>query len=207
MRVVKTLLSTLPCCGSSGIGNSKRPASYKSRAMTHRLDPTKALEALLYVAPRVDGDLYTTLKALYIADKLHLERYGRQIYGDSYRAMDHGPTGSTAYDTMQDIRDRRRFRQGVAEADKAMRVSGDNKVTVLREASTYELSKSDIRALDAAIDKVSGRSFGEVRAEVHDSAWRSSKRNQWMSLESIAGTLKNGSDLVEYLRERIPAEK
>ena len=45
-----------------------------------RLDPRKALEVLLYVV-RSCHDMYTALKVIYFADRLHLERYGRLIAG------------------------------------------------------------------------------------------------------------------------------
>ncbi|MEP7246474.1 MAG: Panacea domain-containing protein [Gammaproteobacteria bacterium] len=63
-------------------------------------DPDKAVEAILFTSTTAGTTLYETLKLLYLADKLHLERYGRLIFGDHYVAMEHGPVGSDAYDVM-----------------------------------------------------------------------------------------------------------
>ncbi len=53
-----------------------------------RFDSEKALEAILYVASKAPvPDIYHVGKILYYADRAHLERYGRLITGDEYKAM------------------------------------------------------------------------------------------------------------------------
>ena len=66
-----------------------------------RFEPEKALEAILYVASKAQTDKYATLKILYLADKLHLERYGRFISGDYYHALRHGSTPMHSYDMLE----------------------------------------------------------------------------------------------------------
>ncbi len=66
----------------------------------HRLDTRKCLEAVVYVA-RAIPDRHRIMKALYLADKCHLQRYGRLIYSDAYRAMKYGPVPSRALDTVK----------------------------------------------------------------------------------------------------------
>ena len=48
-------------------------------------DADKAVHCLVYVLKKLGGvaDLYTLLKIIYFADKRHLERYGRFLFGDS----------------------------------------------------------------------------------------------------------------------------
>ncbi|MFA7087310.1 MAG: hypothetical protein WC145_11645 [Aliarcobacter sp.] len=55
-----------------------------------RFDPEKALTVWIYIAERVD-DHRGMYHLLYQADKLHLERYGRLIYGERYVAGEDGP--------------------------------------------------------------------------------------------------------------------
>ncbi len=47
--------------------------------------PEKALHVILYVADKLqrEDNLYAMLKVIYFADKDHLHRYGRFIFGDN----------------------------------------------------------------------------------------------------------------------------
>src|SRR5437762_2187452 len=55
----------------------------------------KALAGLLYFASESQGvtalDKYKLAKLVFLADKYHLVRYGRPIFGDFYRALEWGP--------------------------------------------------------------------------------------------------------------------
>src|SRR5690606_4362468 len=58
-----------------------------------------ALEAILYLAANSrDATLHRVFKLLYFAEKQHLEKYGRMITGDAYKAMEYGPVPSKSYD-------------------------------------------------------------------------------------------------------------
>jgi uncharacterized phage-associated protein len=64
----------------------------------------KLVQALAFLSLHGVDDL-TKLKAsklLYFADKIHLNRYGRPITGDSYACMDHGPVPSISLNEMND---------------------------------------------------------------------------------------------------------
>ena len=63
----------------------------------------KALETLVYLANK-DQRQYWVLKAIYLADKEHLQKYGRQMFGDRYIAMKLGPVPSLAYDIVKSVR-------------------------------------------------------------------------------------------------------
>jgi len=170
------------------------------------IDQEKALEALLYVAHRVGGDLYRTLKVLYLADKEHLRRYGRQIYGENYCAMSMGPTASLAYDTVKDVRENRRYTLGISGADSALTVIGNDYIKPLRQPDFDELSKSDIRVLTEIADEHGDQSFGEVMKATHDEAWEATALNQLMARDTIASSLDNGTELVHHLNDRFPGD-
>lgn len=170
-----------------------------ARRVMFQFEPEKTLEALLYVAQRVrEGDMYLTLKTLYVADKKSLGRYGRFVTGDWYCAMECGPVGSHAYDIVKFVRGDRPFAE-IAEAGSAFRMDG-NSIVPLREPRTEWLSKSDIECLDAAIAEMRNLRFRDARDVSHDDAWQATARNQRMSEEAIAETLENGKAVVEYLR-------
>ena len=58
----------------------------------------KVLEVILWLATALPGiDKYRLLKVLFLADKQHLNSYGRPIAGEQYVAMKYGPVPETAY--------------------------------------------------------------------------------------------------------------
>ena len=64
----------------------------------------KALETVVYLANK-DQRQYWVLKAIYLADKENLSKYGRQIFGDRYIAMQLGPVPSLAYVIVKSVRE------------------------------------------------------------------------------------------------------
>ena len=162
----------------------------------HKFDIEKTIEVILYIAQRCP-DMYTALKVLYFADKEHLAKYGRLISGDTYVAMSHGPVPSGAYDLVKYAR-----KDGVLwtniPLDKAFTVRGNN-IVPLREANTDYLSESDIESLNSAIEKYGTLSFSKLRQLSHDNAYKAADRNDFISLDAIAGTLPGGDLLTDYL--------
>ena len=55
--------------------------------MATELDTEKAIEVLLYIAPRMRNNLYNSLKIIYLADKAHLSATGTFMYGESYSCL------------------------------------------------------------------------------------------------------------------------
>ncbi len=56
----------------------------------------KATQALNFFAQKKDGKInkMKAIKLIYLADRLHLRKYGRPVVGDKYLAMKYGPVGS-----------------------------------------------------------------------------------------------------------------
>ena len=172
-------------------------------------DADKALEAILYVASRARTDLYGTLKLLYVADKKHLERYGRFMFGESYSAMEWGPVPSNAYDIVKYVRgDRPHCRNDQARA--AFEMSG-NDFKLLREPDLDELSKSEIQCLDEAIAAHGKHDFAGFKGLTHDAAWRAawgtaSGGSVAMPVESIASQLARAQELIQHLSNPQPGD-
>ncbi|WP_182056504.1 Panacea domain-containing protein [Pantoea sp. ME81] len=171
-----------------------------------RFDSEKALEAILYVASKAPiPDLYHVGKLMYFADRKHLERYGRLITGDNYKAMKNGPVASGAYDLLKLARGDVGQRCPAGCTPEIVRESlvvssgGDHAVNVKRDFNADFLSKSDIICLDEAIAEYGTLTFGELNDISHDDVWRSASRNDEIPLEVIAAHSKNGQDLLEYL--------
>lgn len=167
-------------------------------------DPEKALEALVYVCAKTGADLYTSLKILYSADKLHLHRYGRFIAGDYYKRLDHGPVPQGAYDILHFVRGEYSA-SPVPDARKALAFTSDTDIKVLREPDLTVLSETDRECLDAAIKSDSHKKFWQLKKESHDAAYDATRPNQEIAVESIAAMAKeNREALLQYLADRYP---
>jgi uncharacterized phage-associated protein len=169
----------------------------KKLAITFKFNRTKAIETILYLVSKVSQpDIYTICKLLYIVDKCSLEKYGRLVFGESYVAMKGGATPSKAYDLLKRIR---------REPTGDLKVQG-YRIVALREADLNYLSKSDIECLDYVINK-----YGKItdwthrKQESHDDAWQKAWDNRGIRgsnsipIESIARTLNDSNDLIDYL--------
>jgi hypothetical protein len=162
-------------------------------------DETKAIETILYLARRLSrSDKYNICKMLYLTDKTSLERYGRFIFGESYSAMQQGATPSKSYDILKRI---------AKESSDDLCVDG-NAVVALRDANLDYLSESDIECLDATIAIYDGDPR-KMYDDAHDDAWgeawesrKTGKRSADIPVKSIAHTLPNYRNLVEYLTNR-----
>lgn len=171
----------------------------------HRLDKRKCLATLLYVSKALP-DRHAIMKAIYIADKCHLERYGRLIYADAYRAMTYGPVPSRALDTVKVASGERPDDPDADNIRAALKAAPtktpDHSVHPLRAPDMRFISPSEQECLDFAIGKVADMSFDERTDITHDAAWHSAGLNKMMPLESIIETLPNAGDVLDYVHNR-----
>ena len=63
--------------------------------MNPKIADEKGFNVLLYVASALQEprNLYKILKAIYSADKKHLEKYGRQLFPQDYQKLKFGNVG------------------------------------------------------------------------------------------------------------------
>jgi uncharacterized phage-associated protein len=169
-----------------------------------RFDPRKGIEAILYVASRVqDPTFHRVSKILYFADKYHLAHYGAFICGDDYVAMKHGPVPSGIYDILKAVRGDGDFGMG-EEAGRAFAVEDGMRVRPRRDPNLDELSESDREALDSAVAEYGGLSFKELTDRSHDRAWDAADENEFMEIDEIARTTPDNDRLVAYVRDPFP---
>lgn len=154
-------------------------------------DAEKAIESILYVAPRI-SEMHAILNAFYLADKEHLSRYGRFIFGEWYFAHIYGAMGDSVYQIMQHIR------WGSAPNPYPLKMAG-NIVIPLRSFNPDVLSESDIECLDSAIQKYEGLSFTEFRDLTYDDAYKATRLNDHISLDAIVRTLPDSELILEHL--------
>lgn len=166
-------------------------------------DPQKAIHAILYVADHLKpANMYAVLKALYFADKRHLHRYGRFIFGDRYVAMRHGPVPSGAYDLIKIARGESPLLHCL-EVHNAFTMDGYQVVPSV-DADLDAFSESDVECLDEGIKECRDIPFWKLKDRSHDQAWEATDENDFMTIESIAALAPNKEDLLEYLQDPHP---
>ena len=149
----------------------------------------KGTEVLKYIITQGLHNKYHILKAVYFADKYHLQHYGRQVNGNTFYALELGPVPSELYDFVKEI-----------QKGNVMGFTA-KKFNLFCENSydTDWLSKSDIEALDYGIGEVKGLTMGEVMDKSHDAAYLMTDENDIITLESIVSQFDNGDLVLEYL--------
>lgn len=173
---------------------------------THQLDSEKIVEAIVYIAGRLKpqhSTIYTALKILYFADKIHLNEYGRLITGDRYVAMRNGPVPSASYDIVKSVRGDG-YSMNSAHAESSFNVTDKYIITPLRVADLDLFSDSEIECLDKVIEEYGDKSFGELKEKSHDASFDAADENDFISIESIIRTLPNAELLLEHLADPFP---
>jgi uncharacterized phage-associated protein len=183
----------------SNAGLFSLPWHEEDKTMTQAiLTQTSALAAVLYIAQKLEcPDFHKVCKLLYLADKLHLQQYGRVITDENYEAYPFGPVPKDVYGMMDKERFEHKERFGFAFVPQ-----GKVPCIVARVAPDFELlSKSDIECLDAVIDQYGTNDFGSLTEISHDSAWTAGRKRtgKEILLGDIVQTLPNAQELTQYL--------
>lgn len=166
--------------------------------------------AVGYVVSKLgEADFHRIFKALYIADTLHLDRYGRMITWEDYSALTYGPVPMKTYSVMGAMAGNVKRGQESALTDLLaglLDVESPYKVALKGEPDLEELSASDLECLDAAITKVKDASFEENTERTHDAAWTAAfkrKRGGRIYLEDLIGLSEDAELLRGHLADTL----
>jgi hypothetical protein len=130
---------------------------------------------------------YDIVKSLFLADRKHLNEYGRPITFDNYVAMEHGPVPSLAYDFLKENKYMlRKF--GIAALPwtrvpaPEMGAKCFHYVEPQIGPSEDILSPSDMEALSDALTIVNSLGFSQIRRLTHEDpayveAWKGDGNN------------------------------
>lgn len=143
------------------------------------LEEKKALEAFVLVATEWPGiTAFYAAKIVFLADKQHLNRFGRPVIGDRYIAMDNGPVPSAIYDWFKGNLDRMGDPQSIVDAIEFNRNGRYVTATARRTPDFDYLSPSDIAAIKDAVAFCRRRSVSElIRITHNDPAWKQADLN------------------------------
>ena len=173
--------------------------------MHSRFDVDKAIEAILYVAKRIDDPTsHKIAKVFYFADRKHLDCYGRFIAGDTYIAMRYGPVPSGVFDLLKQARgDDQSFCRS-EHARNLIFVHGRYNISVARDADLDYFSDSDIECLDASIQENNPLSFQELTDKSHDAVYNTADLDDSIPLESFIKYSSTPESLRQYLADLTP---
>lgn len=164
--------------------------------------PDKSLATIAYLAQQSGETMYTILKMIYLADRLHLERYGRPITGDTFIAMEQGACPSRIYDTFKVLRGDTNTNH-LAGSEHHIEVNAETyDVSIRLMPSLDDLSATDMECLDEVLETLRQRGRWVVRDEAHDLAWKKTDRNSAMDFLAIARATSSGEVLVDHLKAR-----
>lgn len=187
-------------------GNAIEGSEVGKSAAAYRLDePLEfdferevALEVVLYLANRIPQlEMLRLCKLLYLAEKLHLSRWGDPMYGERYVAMKRGPVPGRVYEMLKS--------ESEVEGQD-FRIQDGRAVLPRRREKAEFLSQSIVECLDEIIAQFGEAPLRQVLDESHDlayeEAWqaRGGKGSVPLRYESIVGQLDNGKKVLAYMR-------
>ena len=173
-----------------------------------KFDHRKALHAMLFVVMRLPkpANVYNVLKCLYYADRKHLQEYGRQIYGETFYVLEHGPVPSAAYEIIKYANGRAKWDLQFPEAFELLDVN-DIHVSARGSVDTDLLSRSDMACLLDAARKYGKMSFGKLKNLSHQGkAFENADANGEMKLADLIDELQDSEAVASHLKDRNPGE-
>jgi uncharacterized phage-associated protein len=181
-------------------------------AIQYTPNPQKIIEAILWFAKRSQRtDAHSLLKELFYCDKIHLQKYGRPVTGDSYIKMDYGPVASYAYafikvQRLSDYVKRQRYTPDVLEeAIRSIDTSDPQRIKALRESNLDYFSGTDIECMKLGLLRCNGRDFQELVDMTHEEkAWQNAVIDGVMNFEDFIDDGPNKVDLLDYIKETAP---
>lgn len=134
----------------------------------YNISHNKAIEAIVWLSNKQPGiDIYHVVKIIFFADKIHLNRYGRPLIGDTYRKMEYGPVPSVVKDLI--TKNMWLSPRQLEKISKAITVDKDNyyKAQPNRDADLSYFSKSDLNCLSESFEKYKNSTFDELYIMTH----------------------------------------
>jgi uncharacterized phage-associated protein len=139
-----------------------------------KVEKEKAVCAIAYVISIANKmgktpTQYDIFKSIFLADKLHMNKYGRPVTYDTYVAMKHGPVPSFVYDVVKDedeflAKAELKHLWSRSEKDEKGRYQFSDATD---DSSEDFLSQSDLSTLRYGIETVLNLGFMQIRRLTH----------------------------------------
>lgn len=177
-------------------------------ALEFRPNLAKIVELLLYLAhkkPR--SDKYQAVKFFYLADREHLNRYGRPITSEVYFALPYGPVASKAKELLEHDRWTMRdagLKELPFETEKVARPGPDKADLVVigspkRDVDLELFSRSDLRVFDEILKKYGHLDFDALYNLTHD---HNAYKKAWANRKHFKRGQMTYEDMIESDEKR-----
>jgi len=168
-----------------------------------KFNKEKAFAALYYIINKLAPvDMYKLLKILYLADKMHLAKYGRLMFDEDYQALEYGPVPANCYSIIKMAKNQRSVQSSYEEYVRPIITRGNN-ILKSPEPDMDELSGSEIKCLEHAIGELKDFTFDKIKMTSHGFAWENAKRNGIMRIEDIAKEAGANEAMIAYINENV----
>jgi uncharacterized phage-associated protein len=172
------------------------PPRQKARVYPMKPNVSRIIESILFLvaeAQKRHNSLtqYDAVKAIFLADRAHLNKYGRPITYDNYVAMRHGPVPSTAYDFLKENPNAlKRYNAPLPWTRREAPELGIKAFSFenpQREPSGDILSQTDFDELSSALTVVKSLGFTQIKKLTHEDrayidAWDADSVNQQFAM-------------------------
>ena len=159
-------------------------------------------------------DYIKLFKILYFAQREHLVKYGRTIIDDTFQARQYGPVSSFIRKGLKLKEFSRPLNEDFALFADGIEVTGKPDRQIIHSSvhtDMDELSVSEIKCMDAYIEKFRGMKSEDISALSHeDAAWQAAYERwkkdpeQWdMSILEIAEAGGANPNTLAYIKENI----
>lgn len=183
-------------------------------ATAQTFEAEKAIAALGFLVQKTGESMYPILKMMYLADKLHLERFGRFIAGDDYCAMQKGPVPSHAYNMIKAVRGDGDCHPAGEVAAQHFAYTDDHMLRLLRQPDLDELSGSDIDCLEEVVTIYHRVGKWAIKDMSHDDAWKDAwnrarltfRKSTSIGVRAIANQFDDAEALKAHLEDDSPGE-
>ena len=171
---------------------------------------SKIKASLLYIIKSFPKgvDYIKLFKIMYFAQQGNLVKYGKPIFNATFHALKHGPVPSFTYKCIHILDGRLEPIEELHNFNVSFSVA-DSMVFATEHPDMDELSKSDIKSLDAAIKKYKDINSYDLSKLSHDKAWKEANKRAQNDPEqdriSLIETAKAGkapSAMIDYIREK-----
>ncbi|MES2701546.1 MAG: Panacea domain-containing protein [Bacteroidota bacterium] len=176
--------------------------------MSFHFEKKKAINVTLFLIHSLGGsaDISRLFLLLYLADAMHLSKYGLLISGDSYVAMKYGPAPYNLVELFRQLQADRTGIETKAKVKVFLAVDDMQQVSALLPYNSSLLAASEVRCMYESLRQYKNTDAEALRSLTTGSAWQQAKANGEISLLDIAAEFGASAEMTKYISSTYKSE-